>query len=613
MEKKQQDSLKQSKNEMENPLIKNATGLLDLILPDCIEEGKDYIYLGPEKYARVFVVSVYPSDIYMTFWQTFFNLGQITMSVYIEPADKGDVMKKLSKLITDLKANVILESSRKPVDYQKLQQAEDFELLRASLQRDLEKILYVQVFITIYADSLERLKERTEEFKSRCEAYSVKARTLMFEQLKGYLTSLPFGRQLYLENSKTMTTGAAACCIPTGNTEVYYDNGVFLGYNITTGSPVFYNQFDKNLPGPHVAIFGTIGSGKSTAMKIILARSAAFSLHACVLDPEGEYKKLINMLGGKYVEVKAGGKSGINPFDLEVVEDEGKRYVDIESKISEIRFLLGVISENFMGKKLDGRQLADIERVVRKLYNDFGITQDPDSLYQPAGMDEQGRFIIGKIKKKLPQLSDLRQELYNFESTKELADVLEIFTGNGSLSLFDCQTSVEVREHDRVIGFNLKEFDKDPFLKFFASIVLMNWIWNEFSHARLRKQNKIVMFDEAWMFTKYEASNDYLESISRRGRKYNISLMVASQTILEFLNTPAGRTMLNMCHTKLLLKQEADLAGETAEYFKLSDVAKNFLVTANKGEAILVNPNEKVALKIIPFSFEWDYVTTNNF
>lgn len=149
-----------------NRLIENATGLLDLILPDCIEEGKDYIYLGPERYARVYVVAVYPSDIYLTFFQTFFNIGQISMSVYIEPADTGDVIRKLSRMITDLRANIILEGN-KPVDYQKLQQAEDFELLRASLQRGIEKILYVQIFFTIYADSLEKLKEKCIEFKKQ--------------------------------------------------------------------------------------------------------------------------------------------------------------------------------------------------------------------------------------------------------------------------------------------------------------------------------------------------------------------------------------------------------------------------------------------------------------
>lgn len=38
------------------------------------------------------------------------------------------------------------------------------------------------------------------------------------------------------------------------------------------------------------------------------------------------------MLGGKYVEVKAGGKAGINPFDLEIEEDEGKRFINIEAR-----------------------------------------------------------------------------------------------------------------------------------------------------------------------------------------------------------------------------------------------------------------------------------------
>lgn len=620
LSKKSSEKKQEKQYEVENQstkksrLDKNALGLLDLAVPDCLHLEKDYIYLGSERYARVYVLAVHPYEINIGFFNSFFNLGQIAISIYVEPADTGEVIVDLTKKITKLKSNEIvsMQQGKKP-DYRRITQAEDYEMLRAALQRGIEKALYVQVFFTIFAESLEKLKEKCEEFESRCAAYNIKPRCLSFEQLEGLLTVLPLGNQKYLEHQRTYTTGSAASTVPVGNTDVYYEGGVFLGYNLLTGAPVFYNQFAPELTGPHMAIFGTVGSGKSTTMKTMLARAAAFGFSACVLDPEGEYEKLINMLGGKYVKVKSGEKIGLNPFELEVEEDEGKRFVDIDSKISEIRFILGIISENFIGKKLDGIQLAIIERAVRKLYADREIDKSPESLYTSFATDSQGRFYIGKVKKRLPTLSDLREELLKEQETQQLAKAMEVFTGDGTLALFDCESQIDLQEGDRIIGFNLKEFDKDPFLKFFAAVNILNWIWNKFSHAKMRQQKKVVIFDEAWMFTKYESTNDYLESLSRRGRKYKISLMVASQTILEFLNTTAGRTMLNMCATKFLLKQEPDLAQETAEYFKLSDAAKNFLMTADKGQGILVNSKEKVLLQVTPFAFEWDYVTTTNF
>lgn len=158
-----------------------------------------------------------------------------------------------------------------------------------------------------------------------------------------------------------MIIGSSVCCVLIGNIEVYYKNGVFFGYNLIIGVLVFYNQFDDLLLGLYVVIFGIIGSGKFMMMKIMLVRSVVFGFWVCVFDLEGEYKKLINMFGGKYVEVKVGGKVGINLFDLEIEEDEGKRFINIEGKILEIRFLFGIILESFMGKKLDGIYFFKIE------------------------------------------------------------------------------------------------------------------------------------------------------------------------------------------------------------------------------------------------------------
>lgn len=588
-------------------IFENTVGLLDLALPDIFYEDKDYIYTGSERYSRTYVISTYPQEMYVTFFNTFYNVGQISISVYIDPSDPRTVIKDLTNKINVLKSNAYLKKGEP--NYAMLQQIEDLDLLRREIQRNVEKILYVQVLITIYAQSIEELIEKCEEFETRCSGFSLKPRCLSYEQKEGYITSLPLSSQRYIEHIRSMTTGGVACCIPTGNTEVYYDGGFYMGYNLLTNSPIFYNQFANELNNGHVALFGTTGSGKSTTIKTIAGRMASFGWWLCMLDPEGEYEKITNLLGGKYIKVKAGEKIGINPFELDVEEDDDKRrYVDINSKISEVRFMLGIIADNYIGKKLDGVQLAIIERFIRELYDEREINTNPESLYLDCSVDEQGNIKVGKIKKQMPTLSDLRNKLMQEEETKELAKALEIFAGNNSLALFDCQTTVDVNE--RIIGFDLKEFDKDRFLKFFASINILNWIWNKYSNPKFKNQKKVVIFDEAWMFSKYDISAEYLESISRRGRKYKTSLMIASQTINEFLSSQAGEAVINMCATKILLRQEPDMAEKTAKYFYLSENAKAFLTTADKGQAILLNSREKVLIQVTPFDFEWNYVTT---
>jgi len=586
-----------------------APDIYELILPDTFHEEADYIYLGAENYCRVYVLDIdYPSEMYVGFFDSLLDKGEIAISVFIEPRDTGQAIRDITRRINEMKSNAMLQ--RGEPDYKLLAQIEWYDALRASLQRGIEKILMAQVFIVVYSKSLEQLRENCIRITKFAESLGLNMRCLSFEQAKGYISCLPLGaRNLkYIEKFRLMTTSATACLFPVGNTDITYEEGFYIGYNAITNSPVFYNQFDRSLPNPHMAIFGTTGAGKSTTMKTMLGRMAAYGYNICVLDPEREYEKIINKLGGKYIRIRPGEKLGINPFDVEIEEEEGKRFIDLNSKVADIRFILNIISEYYVGRRLDGVQMAIIERIVRKLYYDKGITSDPESLYTSARTDEKGRLIVGKIKKELPTLSELREELFKESETQALAKAMEVFVGEGSLSLFDCQTTIDA--DDKIIAFDLKEFERDNFLKFFASVNILSWIWNKFSNAKLKGQKKVVIFDEAWMFTRYQASAEYLEFISRKGRKYKISLMIASQTLLEFLMNDTGRAIINMCASKFLMRQESDMAAQIAEFFRLSERTTEIITSADKGQGILMNPREKIFVQITPFDFEWEYVTT---
>ena len=43
-------------------IFKNIPNLMDLILPDELQEKKDYLILGYNKFSRIFVMTVYPEQ-----------------------------------------------------------------------------------------------------------------------------------------------------------------------------------------------------------------------------------------------------------------------------------------------------------------------------------------------------------------------------------------------------------------------------------------------------------------------------------------------------------------------------------------------------------------------
>lgn len=590
---------------------KGAAGLTELIYPDVFHEDKDYIYLGHEKYCRVYVISVYPRTMQITFLNEFFQLGNVDISIYIENIPDGDVINRLTDKYSKIMSNIMLQTNRgNTIDYGMKLAASDLDELREAIQTNRDRMFFAEVFIKIWGKDLEDLNSRSEMFEDICARKSLLPRSMAYDQGKAFISTLPYMNIKTKENLRNMTTGGIACLVPTGNTELSHKTGVLLGDNILTGSKVFYDNFigAPELSNPHMAVFGASGAGKSVALKILSKRSAETGQWIIMLDPEEEDKKLIKHLGGQYITLKAGVKSGINPFELEVeIDDKGNKQLDIFGKQSELREMLSIFCEKFRGKPLEGAEITTVEEVINKLYRDRGITSDPESLYEEASNDNNVEFNIGKVKKHLPTLSDLRNELLNYDYTVELADLMKIITGNMSLSMFDCETTVNF--NNRIIGIDLKHLS-DEFMKFFATVNILSWVWGKFSNWKFKNIKKRVIVDEAWLFARYERSAAFMEELARRGRKYKISLVLASQMINEFLATKSGEAVLAQCATKLLLKQDPSFASNVSEFFRLPERCADMLSTFPPGQGILMSESNRIMLQVIPFDFEWDYVTT---
>ena len=162
-----------------------------------------------------------------------------------------------------------------------------------------------------------------------------------------------------------------------------------------------------------------------------------------------------------------------------------------------------------------------------------GITSDVSSLFEKnGGRLDNGKYVIGKIKKKMPTLSDFQRKLKQRGKCNELAELLVPFLKGNSLGIFDCES--RITSDAEVINFDMSEI-KDEFTKLYASFVILTWVWQKYV-LKNRQKKKIIVCDEAWLFLKYKESADFLVNVARRGRKYNVPLFIGSQFIDEFLN-----------------------------------------------------------------------------
>ncbi len=591
---------KESKKEEEN-IFEKVPELIELLIPDCIDEKRDYIVLGDDKYTRSFVISTYPSKTYLGWLDRIFNmLGDVTLSIINRPANDDSVIRQLNKKVTILESERQTYENKGNIDliHPLEKMIYDYDQIRRQVQTSNDKLFFITILLRINARNLEELDAKSNLLKNEFSKISAKARCLNFRQLDGLKSNLPFNELNIFDYERNVTSDGLATMFPIANSNTESSpNGVPIGRNYFTGLPVYLDTFDKNLTNPHIVILGITGAGKSVTMDTLSSRSLVTNnTQSAILDIEGEYKKRTENLGGRVISIKQGVDAGINIFDIDIEKEEnGVEKINILNKVAEIRAILSGIMKNYMDRPLNAKELVDIEESVIETYKEKGITSHRDSLYEKEGGKVGNKLTLGKIKKKMPTLSDFQRILASKKNSKELADILTGFLRGKSLGMFDCQSTINI--NDICIDFDLSNIT-DEVTKFYASLVITTWITEKYMRRSNLYDEKSIYIDEAWTMLKYEETANFIEQLARRARKRGVRLVLASQMAEEFTASPQGRASLNSCGTAIIMKQSPASVDKVIEFFKLSKGTREFLLQAKKGEALLYMEGKVSAIVI---------------
>lgn len=602
--------IRKNKNK-EKDIFDNIPKLLDILVPDCINEKMDQIILGDERYSRTFALATYPSKTWLGWLDGIFSqLGDINLSIQVETVSDDMVIRQLTKKVTVLESELQTYQAKGNINivHPLQRMLYDYEGIRKQVQTSEDKLFFVTILFRINAKSQEELNNKTNLLKNEFAKMSAKLRTLNFRQFEGLKANLPLNSCKILDFERNMTADGLATMFPISNSnQESSPEGVVIGRNYFTGLPVYLDTFSKDLANPHLCILGESGAGKSVTMDVIGTRSlVVLNRQLAILDNEGEYKKRTESLSGRIIKIRQGVPSGINLFDIEVEEnDNGIEKVDILGKVAEIRALLAGIMNNYMGRTLNAKELVDIESAVIETYKEKGITQDKDSLYEKNAGEVNGKITLNKIKKKMPTLTDFQRILATKKNSKELAEILTGFLKGKSLGIFDCISTVNT--NDQLLEFDISEIT-DEVTKFYANLVITTWILEKYMKKNVKYPRKAVHIDEAWTIIKYKETADFVEVLARKARKKGVSLVIATQSPDELISSPQGRAILNNCDTTLLMKQSPMSVDKVIEHFKLAEGTRDFLLKCQPGEALLNKGGTVSAVSIEMLEREKDMI-----
>lgn len=590
-----------AKKEEKSDIFSNVPELMDLLIPDCIEEKRDQVILGELRYSRCFVLATYPSRTYIGWLNRIFNqIPDINLSIIIRVPSSDAVIRQLTQKVTVLESEFQTYESRGNIEilHPLARMKNDYEDMRLKIQTTAEKMFGITILLRINAKNLDELNAKTNILKTEFAKMSAKARTLNFRQFDGLKANLPLNScNIHDYERNIVADGLSTMYLISNSNSESSPDGVFIGRNYFTGLPVYLDTFGNDLANPHMAILGESGAGKSVAMDILGSRSVVtLNRQLAILDNEGEYKKRVESLGGRVIKIKQGIPSGINLFDIEIEEnDNGKETIDILGKVAEIRAILSGIMKQYMDRNLNARELADVESAVIETYEEKGITKEKESLFEKEAGKVEGKITLNKIKKTMPTMSDFQRILETKENSKELAEILKGFLKGKTLGIFDCTSTIN--PNDQLLDFDLSDIN-DEVTKFYASLVITAWITEKYMRNTNKFNKKSIHIDEAWTLIKHKETADFMEVLARKARKRGVSLVIATQSPDELLSSPQGRAILNNCDTALLMKQSPMSVDKVISHFKLAEGTREYLLNCSPGEGLLNKGGTVSAIKI---------------
>jgi type IV secretory pathway VirB4 component len=552
----------------------------NVIAPAGLEVNPNYLKLG-DKFVRTLFIFTYPRYLSSGWFDSIINLPNLLdISIFVHPVDTAMALRNLRKKTAQIEAQLLERQEKGLVRDPILETAfQDIEMLRDQLQQAQEKLFNVGVYIAIYADSLEELNKLEERINSIFESQLVYVKPSVFQQLEGFCSTLPLNSDKLLIHTP-LNSGPASSMFPFVSVDLTSDEGILYGINRHNNTLVVFDRF--SLENANSVIFAKAGAGKSYAAKLEILRAMMLGVDVLIIDPENEYQKLAESVGGSFFKISLTSENQINPFEIPITP-KGEDPADVFK--SHILNLAGLIK--LMLGSITPEEDAILDRAIAATYESRDITPD--------------RKDFTEIEP--PLLSDLQIVLESTEGGRGLAKRLEKFTKGSYAGFVNRPTNIDIK--NRLIVFSVRDLEEQ--LRPIAMYIVLNFIWNL---IRADFKKRIMVVDEAWWLMKYPDSAAFLFSLAKRCRKYYLGLTTITQNVEDFLESQYGRPIITNSALQLLLKQAPASVEVLAKTFNLSEAEKGLLLEADVGEGLFFAGLNHVAIQVIASYFENQIITT---
>jgi Helicase HerA, central domain len=486
---------------------------------------------------------------------------KLRLSWHATPLPVAWIVDYLQRQLINMRATHLSESdtgTTDPLLAGAMPNAQDLQRRLASSQ---DKAFHVAVYVTLTSAGLDELEAGAVRVESAARAVLCQLQPCFFRMFDGYLATQPVGVER-LGRKRVLDTSTLVTFFPWLESALHQPGGQVIGRNVATGAPVLVDPFDqRHYANANIGVFGHSGAGKTYLLSALALGALGRGIQVYVIDPEHEYGELARHVGGVDVELTLGSGHALNVLELRPSDSENEAWLG--SAAADAVDLCSAICGG-----LDESERAIVESAVRVAYSE---------LDQPV----------------------LRDVADHLSKGSRVATILQRWVHGSLGQMFSSPTNVDLEAP--IVTFGMRELREEMVAP--VHFLLAEALW---TRIKRKDHRRMLVIDELGLLFEDPTLRRFVVSLARRIRKYDGSLVFATQNPGDLLSSEQGTVVATNPAVVFFGAQRPSEAAKLQETFHLSGRQRAFLEGARRGDFLLSAGSERLAVQIQAPSWQED-------
>ena len=341
--------------------------------------------------------------------------------------------------------------------------------------------------------------------------------------------------------------------LPWNEPDLQQAGGLLIGRNRATGAPVLADPFDqRRYVNANIAVFGHSGAGKTYLLSTLAMGALGKGVQVYILDPEHEYGGLAQLLGGVDISLALGSGHALNVLDLRTSERHDEAWLGPAA--ADAVDLCACVCGG-----LDEAERAMVEGAVRRAYRE---TAEP---------------VLRDVAERLPR-----------ESRAGL--ILDRWVTGSLGQMFSAPTNVDLEAP--IVVFGMRELRDEMIAP--VHFLLAEALW---TRIKRKDRRRMLVIDELGLLFEDATIRRFVVSLARRIRKYDGSLVFATQNPGDLLSSDQGAVVATNPALVFFGAQRPGEAAKLEAAFHLSPQQRGFLESGHRGDFLLAAGADRLMLR----------------